>query len=232
MSGADGAGESVDGIGEKLLEFFEALLAAIGDDRIRKKCADDEGGPCDGGIPGVEDGGESGANAAEHAEQEKISGAEFHARLQEGILHGGDAGGAAEQSVECGDLAELFIAEQGEFFVGFALRSLLDGSEAVFDKAGAGVALVEQGEGGEGHEGDDDEDENCDQERHERLGIFEGLQSESDKDASQTREHCVAKSATHRAARPDPSLRKRRLLRMTILFFFAIFRFGSLDFGS
>jgi len=44
-----------------------------------------------------------------------------------------------------------------------------------------------------------------------------------DKEASQTRDYCVAKIATlrqaqgrlHRAARPDPSLRKERLLRMT-----------------
>jgi hypothetical protein len=36
-----------------------------------------------------------------------------------------------------------------------------------------------------------------------------------DKEASQTRDYCVAKNATHRAARPDPSLRKKRLLRMT-----------------
>ena len=36
------------------------------------------------------------------------------------------------------------------------------------------------------------------------------------KEASQTRDYGVAKNATHRAARPDPSLRKERLLRMTI----------------
>ena len=36
------------------------------------------------------------------------------------------------------------------------------------------------------------------------------------KDASQTRVLCVAKNATLRAARPDPSLRKKRLFRMTI----------------
>jgi hypothetical protein len=34
-------------------------------------------------------------------------------------------------------------------------------------------------------------------------------------EASQTRDYCVAKNATLRAARPDPSLRKKRLLRMT-----------------
>jgi hypothetical protein len=37
-----------------------------------------------------------------------------------------------------------------------------------------------------------------------------------DREASQTRDYCVAKNATHRAARPDPSLRKERLFRMTI----------------
>jgi hypothetical protein len=35
------------------------------------------------------------------------------------------------------------------------------------------------------------------------------------KEASQTRDYCVAKGATLRAARPDPSLRKERLFRMT-----------------
>ena len=37
-----------------------------------------------------------------------------------------------------------------------------------------------------------------------------------DKEASQTRDDCVAKNATQRAARLDPSLRKKRLFRMTI----------------
>jgi hypothetical protein len=35
-------------------------------------------------------------------------------------------------------------------------------------------------------------------------------------DASQTRDYCVAKNATLRAARPDPSRRKKRLLGMTV----------------
>jgi len=37
-----------------------------------------------------------------------------------------------------------------------------------------------------------------------------------DKEASQTRDYCVAKDATLRAARPDPSLRKEPSLGMTI----------------
>ncbi len=37
-----------------------------------------------------------------------------------------------------------------------------------------------------------------------------------EKGASQARDYCVAKNATHRAARPDPSLRKKHLLGMTI----------------
>jgi len=39
---------------------------------------------------------------------------------------------------------------------------------------------------------------------------------DANREASQTRDYCVAKYATHRAARPDPSLRKERLLGMTI----------------
>src|SRR5580704_14606654 len=39
---------------------------------------------------------------------------------------------------------------------------------------------------------------------------------EGDREASQTRGYCVAKNATQRAARPDPSLREGRLFRMTI----------------
>ena len=34
-------------------------------------------------------------------------------------------------------------------------------------------------------------------------------------EASQTRDYCAARNAALRAARPDPSLRKERLLRMT-----------------
>src|SRR5437773_10342872 len=37
-----------------------------------------------------------------------------------------------------------------------------------------------------------------------------------DKLASQTRDNCVARNATLRAARPDPSVRQERLFRMTI----------------
>jgi hypothetical protein len=36
-----------------------------------------------------------------------------------------------------------------------------------------------------------------------------------EKKVSRTRDYCVAKNATRRAARPDPTLRKERLLRMT-----------------
>ena len=37
-----------------------------------------------------------------------------------------------------------------------------------------------------------------------------------DREASQTRDYCVAKIATQRAACPDSSLRKERLFGMTI----------------
>jgi hypothetical protein len=41
-------------------------------------------------------------------------------------------------------------------------------------------------------------------------------QFDFDKEASQTRDYCVAKNATQRAARLDPSPRKKRLFSMTI----------------
>src|ERR1700722_11004112 len=50
--------------------------------------------------------------------------------------------------------------------------------------------------------------------RGEGWGSLSGLAP--DKDAIQTRDYCVAANATHRADRPDPSLRKIRLLGMTI----------------
>jgi hypothetical protein len=36
-----------------------------------------------------------------------------------------------------------------------------------------------------------------------------------DKEASRTRDYCAGKNAALRVARPDPSLRKERLFRMT-----------------
>src|SRR5580658_5954123 len=51
---------------------------------------------------------------------------------------------------------------------------------------------------------------------HERPETEIRVVVQFDREASQTRDYCVAKNATHRAARPDPSLRKERLFRMTI----------------
>ncbi len=93
-------------------------------------------GPADGGILGEDQCRESAKNAADHAQRQEVAGAKFHARLQQCILHGRDPGGAAQQSVEGGNLAELFVAHQGEFFVRFALRRLLHGGETIFDEAG------------------------------------------------------------------------------------------------
>jgi hypothetical protein len=44
----------------------------------------------------------------------------------------------------------------------------------------------------------------------------DGYLVDGNREASQTRDYCVAKCATRRAARPDPSRRKERLLGMTI----------------
>ena len=96
-------------------------------------------------------------------EQQEIAGTKFHASLQQSILHSGDAGGAAEQNVECGNLAELFVAQESEFFFGIALGSFLNGGQALADEACAGTALIDERANGEGGKGDDEEDEKCDQ---------------------------------------------------------------------
>jgi len=49
----------------------------------------------------------------------------------------------------------LLIAQQGEFFVGIAFGGFLNGGEPVFDKAGAGVALIDKRSSGKGREGDE-----------------------------------------------------------------------------
>jgi hypothetical protein len=54
------------------------------------------------------------------------------------------------------------------------------------------------------------------------MGTSQTVVVQFDKEASRTRGYCVAKDAPLRAARPDPSVRKERLLRMTIkLHYFA-----------
>jgi len=47
------------------------------------------------------------------------------------------------------------------------------------------------------------------------IGSYRRGVGQFDKEASQTRDYWVAENATLRAARPDPSLRKDGLLRMT-----------------
>jgi hypothetical protein len=45
------------------------------------------------------------------------------------------------------------------------------------------------------------------------LGEEEAVSRQFNKEASQTRDYCVAEKAMLGAARPDPSLRKERLLQ-------------------
>src|SRR5271165_190553 len=171
VTSADRAGQSVDGIGEKFFEFLEALLAAIGDKRVGKDGAYNKRSPTDGGILGIDDGRETGERSAEHAQHEEVTGAKLHAGLGESLLDGGNPGGAAQQSIECGNLAELFVAEESELLVGFALGNFVYGGEAVLDEAGSGIAFVEQGADDEGRDGNHDEDEKCNQQRHSRSSI-------------------------------------------------------------
>jgi hypothetical protein len=48
-----------------------------------------------------------------------------------------------------------------------------------------------------------------------KSGHYPGVVAQFHEEASRTRHYCAAKDATHRAACPDRSLRKERLLKMT-----------------
>jgi hypothetical protein len=144
-----------------------------------------------------------GEDTQRHAQDEEVAGAKLHARLQQRFLDGGNSGGAAQQSVEGGNLAELLVAQQGEFFVGIAFGGFLNGGEAVFDKAGAGVALIDERSSGKGRE----------RKKKTRRAISAGIRlsirkaPQGDKEASHTRCRSYFNKSSHRAARPDPSLR-------------------------
>jgi len=92
------------------------------------------------------------------------------------------------------------------------------GGEAVFDEAGAGVALVDERTGGEGGESHEHEDENCDQKWHGVLGISKVKQKKAIRMRAK-RASIVSQSARNIARLgPDSALRKKRLLGMTTVF--------------
>ena len=166
VSGADCPGQSVDRLGEKFFDFFKTLLAAVGHRCVGNKCADDQGGPGDGGIAAPDQRGESGDSAADQAEHEKVAGAKLHARLQQSFLNGRNAGGAAQQAIEGGDLAELLVAQQRQFLVRLAFGCFLHGRQTISNEAGLGAALIDQRQTRKGREGHHHEH----QERNQQCG--------------------------------------------------------------
>ena len=106
---------------------------------------------------------------ARRAHRKKIAGAKLHARLQQRILHGRNPRGTAQESIEGGDLAELLVAQQGEFFVRIALRRLLHRGQTISDQAGLSAPFIEQRNDGEGRERNHDEHEKRDQDCGHRF---------------------------------------------------------------
>ena len=85
MSGANGAGEGVDGFGKFLFKFLEALRAAMGGVGVREKKPKQSSGPAEEHITGSEDDDGSEGQSGNGAEEQEISGANIDVSL-------GDAG--------------------------------------------------------------------------------------------------------------------------------------------
>ncbi len=95
MSGADGAGESIDRFGKFLLKFSEAFGAHVPGVGVRDKKSEQAAGPGEQEIAA----GDRGDNGEHHrrdgAKHEEVSGADIDIALGENLLQGGDTFGAA-----------------------------------------------------------------------------------------------------------------------------------------
>ena len=167
MAGAHGAGESIDGLRKQLLEFVEALGALIRSERVRHEKSEQHADPGKQDVLvrcGVND--KSQQKTGAQANQQKIPGAHFDIGLGEHFLQRRDPFRAAQQIVERRDLAEHFIAQQGDFFQRLGSFHLLGIGETIAKNARALFALVEQRKCDE-HDGSyNDEHEDGNELRH------------------------------------------------------------------
>jgi hypothetical protein len=95
----------------------------------------------------------------------------LHASLGQRFLKGRNALGATKESVQGGNLAEHFIPQERELFVGLPFGRFLNGGKTLLHKARAGVALIEERACDEGAYGDHDENNDSEQYGHGFLII-------------------------------------------------------------
>src|SRR6202043_218690 len=134
VSGANGAGERIDGLGKLLLKFLEAPGAHMRGIGVGDKKAEQSAGPAEQHVAAGDesDGGEyQGRHCAKHQE---ISGSNIDVSLSQHFLEKRDALGAAQEGIESGYPAEHIIAEKSHVRGGLP-GWFLNGGEAIAENA-------------------------------------------------------------------------------------------------
>src|ERR1019366_5073393 len=153
VSGANRAGESVDGLGKLLLKFLEALGPHVRGIGVGDKKTEQRAGPAEH-IAAAGKGRDDGEGHSRYgAKHEEVSGANIDVALRQHFLQKGDALGAAQPGVESRDPAEHFVAQQSDGGRG-RFGWLLCGGEAIAKNAGPCLALIQQRQGGKDRQRD------------------------------------------------------------------------------
>src|ERR1700722_6897169 len=160
VSGPNRARQGVDRLGEKFLEFLKALIPPKRSVGVGQQESDQQGDPCDFNAlaQGVSHNG--GGEASESRKAQEVAGTHGDAALHQHFLEVGNAGRAPEQIVESGNLAELLIAQEGEFFFRGTLVGLALIGEALLDETSLSAPLIKQRHRGEHRERNHDEHQN------------------------------------------------------------------------
>ena len=159
VPGANGSGQCVDGFRKKFLELLEALIPTVRNVGVGKYEAYQHRHPCDFDPLAESISDERGDNSSQGGYSEKISGAQRHSSLRQHLLDIGDPCRPAQQLIDRRNLAELLVAQKREFFFSGEFGCFALVGQALFDKTGARVALVEDGADGKRRQRDHDEDQ-------------------------------------------------------------------------
>ena len=165
MSGANGAGERVDGLGKLLLKFGKTLGPHMRGISVGKKKTEQGAGPAKQQVAAGDEGDSGEHQGRSRAEHQEISGANIHVALGQHFLQKRDALRAAEKGVEGRYPAEYFVAQKGCLRRGL-FRWFLNGGKAVTENASLRFALIEQRHGGKDRQGDRQKHERRNSEQH------------------------------------------------------------------
>src|ERR1700733_2991082 len=148
MAGKYHSGQGVDGFGQECRYEGKMRDAPIGGVRAGEESAKQQ--TTDGNRQSLvrrqrssrEKAHHSQSYSADHATHEDVGGSYFQVRLFEEWLQVRNPGGTAEQGVERRNLAQHFVAQQGELLAGSTRRGLLYCCQTFAQKASLGTALV------------------------------------------------------------------------------------------